>query len=73
MSKGSVMFSSAFSVGPRLKVWNTNPTVLPAKERERFSSSDVRSVSPMKTLPDVRESSPARQWSRVDLPEPEGP
>ena len=30
-------------------------------------------VSPMKIDPEVSESSPARQWSRVDLPDPEGP
>ena len=38
-----------------------------------MSFSDARYVSPMYVAPWVSVSSPARQWSRVDFPEPEGP
>ena len=70
---GSVMFSRAVSVGIRLKAWNTKPI------RSRRSSVSCRSVrrpssaSPTKTFPEVRVSRPARQCSRVDLPDPDGP
>ena len=67
------MFSSAVRVGTRLNDWNTKPT------RSRRSNVSCLSVSvgevgsPMNTAPDVSESSPARQCSSVDFPEPDGP
>ena len=72
-SSGNRMFSSAVSVGTRLYDWNTNPTRSRRSAVSAFSSSVVRSVSPMKTLPSVIESNPARQCISVDLPEPDGP
>ena len=70
---GSVMLSRADSVGTRLKAWNTNPI------RSRRSSVSCRSdrapssTSPTKAFPAVSVSSPARQCSSVDLPDPDGP
>ena len=70
---GSVMFSMAVSVGTRLKAWNTKPMRSRRSVVSALSPSRVRSVSPMKTWPDVRSSRPATACSSVDLPEPEGP
>ena len=67
------MFSRAVSVGTRLKVWKTKPTRSRLRRVRSLSESVLRSTSPMKTLPDVRVSSPATQCMSVDLPEPEGP
>ena len=67
------MFSSAFSVGIRLKDWNTKPTWSRRTWVSCLSFSSVRSVPAMKALPDVRSSRPATQCMSVDLPEPDGP
>ena len=73
MSIGRVMFSSAVSVGRRLKDWKTNPTRSRRSLVRSLSPSVVRSVSPMNTWPEVAESRPARQCISVDLPDPDGP
>ena len=73
MSMGSVMFSSALSVGTRLNAWKTKPIRSRRSWVSRLSSSAVRSVSPMCTVPDVAVSRPATQCISVDLPEPDGP
>ena len=67
------MFSSALSVGTRLKDWKTNPTCSRRTLVRALSSSVVRSVPSMKTCPAVTSSRPATQCMRVDLPEPDGP
>ena len=72
-SIGSVMFSAAFRVGIRLKLWKTKPTWSRRTWVRSLSLSVVRSVSPMKTWPEVSESSPATQCMSVDLPDPDGP
>ncbi|MNW61578.1 hypothetical protein D3C74_396480 [compost metagenome] len=73
MSRGSVMFSSAVSVGTRLNDWKTNPSWV----RRSFVSCrwfmPETTRSSTTTVPAVGESSPAMQCMRVDLPEPEGP
>ena len=67
------MFSSAFSVGTRLKAWNTKP-MRSRRNRVSWSSSmPVRSAPPIRTRPLVGVSSPARQCSSVDFPDPDGP
>jgi len=73
MSIGRVMFSSAVSVGTRLKAWNTKPMRSRRSCVIFLSESVVSSVSPISTEPEDAESSPTRQRIRVDLPEPEGP
>ncbi len=68
IASGSVMLSMALSVGTRLKLWKMKPT---RRRRSRVSSvslSAPSSVSPMNTSPEVSESRPARQCSKVDLP-----
>ena len=73
IESGRRMFSSAVSIGRRLKNWKTKPI-----ERRR---SLVRSLSPRwvisvpsrTTVPEVGRSSPARMCISVDLPDPEGP
>ena len=67
------MFSSAVSVGTRLKAWKMNPMRSRRRRVSLRSDSLPSSISPMKTLPDVRLSRPAMQCMRVDLPEPDGP
>ena len=58
---GSVMFSSAVSVGTRLNAWKTKPMRSRRSRVSCLSSSVLRSVSPMNTCPDVSVSRPARQ------------
>ena len=73
ISTGSVMFSSAVRVGTRLNAWNTNPIRSRRRWVSCFSGIRVRSTSPRKICPAVGLSRPARQCSRVDFPDPEGP
>ncbi len=72
-SSGSSTFSTADSVGTRLKNWNTKPTL---RRRRRASSvslnPSMRSPS-SQTSPAVGRSSPARRLSSVDFPHPLGP
>ncbi len=60
-------------MGIRLKLWNTNPTWSRRTWVSSLSFNVVRSVPPMDTEPEVRESSPATQCISVDFPEPDGP
>ena len=53
-ANGSVMFSSAVSVGTRLNAWKTNPTRSRRSKVSCLSLSVVKSVSPMNTAPEVR-------------------
>jgi hypothetical protein len=73
MSSGRVMFSPAVSVGIRLKAWKMNPILSLRKRVSSRSESRVMSTSPMNTCPSVGVSSPARQCSRVDFPDPDAP
>jgi hypothetical protein len=70
---GRVMFSSAVSIGSRLKNWKTNPTF----RRRSFVSSVSFSLEigmpAIETSPVVGWSSPAMMCMSVDLPEPDGP
>jgi hypothetical protein len=66
-------FSCAVKVGTRLKAWNTNPIRSRRSSVMALSSSEPRSTFPINTCPSVRRSRPARQCSRVDFPEPDGP
>jgi hypothetical protein len=66
-------FSIAVSDGTRFKFWNTYPI----QRRRIWANDDL--VSPPRTRPstitspEVGESSPPATFSKVDLPEPEGP
>ena len=53
------MFSSAVSVGTRLKAWKMKPTRSRRSSVSCLSFSVLRSVSPMSTWPSVSVSSPA--------------
>ena len=69
----AAMFSSAESVGSRLKDWKTKPMCL--RRRRVRSRSDMRVMSSpaMWTAPASGVSSPASRCISVDLPEPDGP
>ena len=67
------MFSSAVSIGSRLKNWKTNPMWRRRSFVRSESFSVVISVPAIWTVPDVGLSSPARMCISVDLPEPDGP
>ena len=67
------MLSAAVSVGTRLKDWKMKPTRSRRSRVSCFSPRLPSSASPIQTSPEDSVSSPARQWSRVDFPEPEGP
>ena len=67
------MFSSAVSVGSRLKAWKTKPSRSRRRIVRSRSESDARSVPPTSTCPLVSVSRPARQCISVDLPDPDGP
>ena len=67
------MFSSAVSVGTRLKAWNTKPISRRRSSVSSLSPIAVMSWPPISTLPLVGWSSPARMCISVDLPEPAGP
>jgi hypothetical protein len=71
--RGSVTFCSTVSVGIRLKRWKTKPIRLRRNLVSAVSSSPVISVPATYTRPSSGRSSPAAQWSRVLLPEPDGP
>ena len=73
MAIGSVMFSSASSVGTRLNDWKTKPTLSRRSSVRWLSFNRVMSTSPMNASPEVTLSRPARQCISVDLPEPDGP
>jgi hypothetical protein len=73
IASGRVMFSSAVSIGSRLKNWKTKPIVSRRSSVSSFSESFVMSMPSTWTLPSVGMSSPASRCMSVDLPEPEGP
>ncbi len=67
------MFSSAVSIGSRLKNWKTKPM---CRRRSFVSSVSFRlviSIPSISTVPSVGLSRPARMCIRVDLPDPDGP
>ena len=67
------MFSSAVSIGSRLKNWKTKPMCSRRSFVRSESFSVVISVPSIVTVPEVGLSSPARMCISVDLPEPDGP
>ena len=73
IESGSVMFSSAVSIGRRLKNWKTKPMWRRRSFVRSESSSVVISVPAISTEPEVGLSSPARMCISVDLPDPDGP
>ena len=75
MSSGSVMFSSAVSVGSRLNAWKMKPTRVAAQRGQRACRSSVVTVRCRRSRPRPRSarSRPARQCINVDLPDPDGP
>lgn len=71
--EGRQMFSSALSVGMRLKDWKMKPM---ESRRSRVSWRWLMSLTTfpsISTRPESADSSPTTQCIRVDLPEPEGP
>jgi hypothetical protein len=50
-----------------------NPTFSRRSSVRALSSSAPRSTAPMKARPELSESRPALQCSRVDFPDPDGP
>ena len=67
------MFSSALSIGSRLKNWNTKPTWSRRSCVSLASSMRVMSSPAISTVPLVGLSRPAIVCMSVDLPDPEGP
>ena len=67
------MFSSAVSIGSRLKNWKMKPMCSRRSFVSSVSPRVVISVPAIVTLPPVGRSSPARMCISVDLPEPDGP
>ena len=67
------MFSSAVSIGSRLKNWKMKPMWRRRSSVSSWSPIAVISWPSIETLPVVGRSSPARMCISVDLPEPEGP
>ena len=70
---GRTTFSSAVSIGRRLKNWNTNPMCLRRNFVVSLSFSSPTFVPAIQTVPEVGLSSAARMCISVDLPEPDGP
>ncbi len=70
---GRATFCSALSEGSRLNAWKTKPIRVRRSKVSFRSLRPVSSVSPRNTWPPVGRSRPAVHWSRVDLPEPDGP
>ena len=71
---GRTTFSSAFSIGSRLKNWKMNPMWLAPKRASAACRSAPRWLVPaIVTSPEVGLSRPARMCISVDLPEPDGP
>ena len=70
---GSRMFSSAVSVGIRLKAWKMNPMSWPRSAVSSLSSNPPTSRPSKMRVPLVGLSSAPSSWSSVLLPEPLGP
>jgi hypothetical protein len=73
IESGNVMFSSAVSIGSRLKNWKTKPMWLRRSFVRSESLRVVISVPAISTDPEVGLSRPARMCIRVDFPDPDGP
>ena len=67
------MFSSAVSIGSRLKNWKTKPMCCRRSFVSCVSPSLAISVPLIQTSPAVGRSSPASMCMSVDLPDPDGP
>jgi hypothetical protein len=73
MSTGKSTFSSAVSVGMRLKNWNTKPIRSRLSSVSLLTDSPESSVPPTTTRPDVGLSKAPRMCKSVFFPDPEGP
>ena len=73
IDSGRRMFSSAVSIGSRLKDWNTKPMWRRRSFVSSLSGMSVMSSEPTKTRPLLGRSRPASMCMSVDLPEPDGP
>ena len=67
------MFSSAVSIGRRLKNWKMKPMCFRRSLVSSVSPSSEMFVPSTKTSPDVGLSRPASRCISVDLPDPDGP
>ena len=70
---GSVTFSSTLMPSSRLKNWNTIPMCLRRIRASSFSSLPTSDSPATAMSPSLGVSSPATMFSRVDLPQPDGP
>src|SRR5581483_59313 len=73
IESGRSTFSSAVSIGSRLKNWKTKPMCLRRSSVTWRSDSEPTSSPAIVTLPPVGLSSAAIRCMSVDLPEPDGP
>ena len=73
MSAGRSTFSSAESVGMRLKNWNTKPILSRLRSVNFLSESPESSVPPTITRPEDGLSRAPRMCKSVLFPDPEGP
>ena len=73
IASGSTTFSSAFSIGSRLKNWKMKPTCWRRSFVSAVSSSALSGIPAIETVPEVGLSRPARMCISVDLPDPDGP
>jgi hypothetical protein len=73
MSAGNSTFSSAVSVGMRLKNWNTKPIRSRLSSVSFLSESPESSVPRTTTRPEVGLSRAPTMCNSVLLPDPEGP
>ena len=72
-SSGSATFSIAVKSRSRWKRWNTKPMACSRRRVRSVSVSSATSTPSSTTAPRVGESSSPTIWSRVLLPEPDGP
>ncbi len=73
IESGSRTFSSAESIGSRLKNWKTKPMCSRRSSVTSLSESDATCLPAISTWPPVGLSSAASRCMSVDLPEPDGP
>ena len=73
IESGSLTFSSAVSIGSRLKNWKMKPMCAAPQQGELLSLIPLSFSPAISTSPEVGSSSPARMCINVDLPEPDGP
>ena len=72
-SSGSATFSATLRCGSTWKAWNTKPSFARRKRARSSSPSDSHVLVGQAQRAAVGRSSPAMQFSSVDLPTPDSP